>query len=869
MTPYSRKSLESNLDAIGSQYTSQTGQEICLALTEVLDKYLIHFGEHFFDQVGVFAIGGYGRRELSRYSDLDLFILYENQSPDQIQEWLKPFLHPLWDARLEVKYSVHTLDEIDTKINEDTDFAAALLDYRPLQSNQEIVEKFSEWIESHFKDGQSEFLNAKLAEDKDRRQKYGETYKLIEPNIKESAGGLRDLHTLQWIAVAKSWRKPGVTKENIPGTLDFLEWMLNEKFITVREFASLKDAFNFLLQIRHGIHLIESKRKRKSNQLDINIRTKLAQEFGYQTNTQVDVQAFMQAYYRAARSIEYIHISFINEHLHPVNQNAKHKPLPEFPGLFRINGSLDADENTELPRDAVLVMRIFKYAQSNGLHLRQQVREKIEQAVHSMDDEQFQTEKVGLMLRRIFQEPDAGDILRILLHTEILSKIIPEIAQIRRLHIPSRFHYYTVDEHSFRAIDNLQERALKRAADDPYQFSEIYRSLVDVFPLYLALLLHDIGKAAENEDHEAHGSELVETILKRLQLDGYVELIAFLIKNHLLMEEVAFRRDTNRPEVIERFAAEIGSAKKLRMLYLLTFADISAVSPNLWTDWKATLLYELFWKTKRYLEGKSIYPSEEIVAELHEDPDLQELFQQHIAQMENRYVAQFTEAEIYQHLQVIEKIRNADETDAPVTPGVETSVEQTEPLTKVTVITADRPRLLSLLCGTFTSLGYNIIDAAIFTREDDLVVDQFRVVPVLEEESADENLHSKLQHLLEEILTDKISVETLVQKARQQWRWKQQALPEFAPKVTWTKEDDTIVLEVTGQDSTGLLYHLTHKIADNNFTIESARIHTENQSITDIFYIIPAKREDEDIHSKISVKSQLKHLSEDLLEFLS
>jgi len=869
MTPYSRKSLESSLDALGSQFTSQTGQEICLALTEALDKYLIHFGEHFFDQVGVFAIGGYGRRELSRYSDLDLFILYENQPPEQIQEWLKPFLHPLWDARLEVKYSVHTFEELETKISEDTDFATALLDYRPLESHQKIVGKFTEWITAHFEGGKPDFLNAKLAEDKRRRKKYGETYKLIEPNIKESAGGLRDLHTLQWIAVAKGWRKPGISKENIPGTLNFLEWMLNEKYITVREFAALKDAFNFLLQIRHGIHMIETKSKRKSNQLDINIRTRLAKEFGYQTKTQVDVQAFMQAYYRAARSIEYIHISFMHEHLLPVDNETARQPLPEFPGLYRSNGSLDADETTELPRDAVVLMQIFLYAQTNHLHLRQQAREKIEQAVHVMEDSRFQTKEVGLMLKRIFQEPDAGDILRILLHTEILSKIIPEIAQIRRLHIPSRFHYYTVDEHSFRAIDNLQERALIHTEDDPYRFSETYQNLEDVYPLYLALLLHDIGKAAENEDHEEHGSKLVNTILTRLQLGEYVESVAFLIRHHLLMEEVAFRRDTNRPEVIERFASEIENTEKLRMLYLLTFADISAVSPNLWTDWKATLLYELFWKTRRFLEGKPIYPAVEVVTELHEDPELEKLYEQHLALMENRYIAQFTEAEIYQHLKAIEQIKNADGKDLEKSQSVQSFVESGEPLTKVTVITGDRPRLLSLLCGTFTSLGYNIIDAAIFTREDDLVIDQFRVVPILDDESADDKMRVKLQNLLEEVFAGKKSVEKLVQKAKQQWRWRQQALPEFAPKVDWTREDDIIVLEVTGRDSTGLLYQLTHKIAENNFKIESARIHTENQSITDIFYITPATREDGVVASEKFVKTKLEQLREDLLEFLS
>lgn len=858
MTPYSRKSLEKTLDAISGRYKEITGQEICLDLTELLDEYLIHYGKHFFHKVGVFAIGGYGRRELSRHSDLDLFILYNRSDASEIQEWLRPFLHPLWDARLEVRYSAHTFREMKQKYKEDTDFASALLDFRPLKSNEDLIAKLSNWITKEFRKGNSRLLESKIQEDQLRREKYGETYKLIEPNIKESAGGLRDLHSLQWISVAKGWRSPGVTQENITGTQDFLQWMLNRDLITVREFASLKDAFNFLLQVRHGIHLLATN-NRKSNQLDINIRTELAEEFGYiGQNSEVDVQAFMQAYYRAARTVDYAHQSFMNEHLNPPTSGTTAQLMPEFPGIVRTNGSLDSDNSSELPADPVLLLQLFQFAQYQNLQFRQSVREKIEHVVHSMDETRFQTREVGQMLKQICQAPDAGDILRTLLHTDILSNIIPEIAQIRQLHIPSRFHYYTVDEHSFRAIDNLQERALTPRDEDPFQFHKIYSELEDVYPLYLALLLHDIGKAAEGEDHEERGSALVRVILNRLDLGEYVEDVAFLIKNHLLMEQVAFRRDTNRLEVIERFADTIDDPERLRMLYLLTFADISAVSPTLWTDWKATLLFELYWKTLRFLQGKSLYREGEPVPELHENPELSEQYQQHLAQTDERYTTQFSEPEIYYHLQAIRKIHEEGG------PATMTKVEDVDAFLRVTVVTTDRPRLLSILCGALSSLGYNIIDAAIFTRDDDIVIDQFRVVPILGRNEPIRDFQKNLSNLLENLLHGDDTIEALVKKSEQQWRWKQQALPDVEPDVQHHTEGRTCVVEVTGRDRVGLLYHLTSMIANHQFEIESARIHTENQSITDIFYILPEKpiADDQDL------SDQIEHLEEDLVEFL-
>ncbi|MCF7803406.1 MAG: HD domain-containing protein [Candidatus Marinimicrobia bacterium] len=829
--------IQQRLDEIAETYLERSGEETCLQLTGAVDSVLLKAASHFREKVLLIGIGGFGRRELSRFSDVDLLVLYSEADKDEIEELLKQFLHPLWDARLDVKYSAHTLSEVEAKAVEDSDFASALTEYRILFGREDLAKDFKGWADKYFDGGKKEFVNIKLEESKARRDKYGNTYKLLEPNIKESAGGLRDLHTIHWIAVGKGWCTPGVTSEESIGSSEVLQWMVNNDFITSREYAAIKDAYDFLLQVRHGTHFITQSKGSKSNFLDINIRHTLAEQFGYILNGEPDVQAFMLAYYRAARELDYAHNFFLQEKRYREQSGQRFrrtKSLKGFPGLLRQGNKVILDEKQSLPKEPTLLVKFILYAQEHDLQLTSGVRHTIEQVVHSLDDSDFQTPEVGEILNNILLNPDAGEMLRTLLYTEMLVKIIPEISTIRRLHIQSMFHYYTVDEHTFRAIDNLQNKLFNSSNSDPYKFEEVYENLSDTIPLYWALLLHDFGKAVDRDEHDEIGAELVGTILERLGQEKYTDTVKFLIAEHMEMEMHALRRDVNREETIRSFAEIVQDEDSLRLMYLMTFSDISAVKPDLWTDWKATLLYELYWKTRQYLRKEPIRPPSDEIGGISEE--LQEEFHIHTDEMGFRYTALFSEQEIQEHIRAINRLKDPDDERSVVVYQV-----NEVGFTKLSVITRDRPKLLSTVCSVLTSHDCDIIDASIFTREDDIAIDQFRVIPVGGGTHLNSDSHKAIRKTLEKVFADEETPEQLIEQAEQRWRWHAQSSFGVAvsPHIQWTREQKYIVLEVTGQDQTGLLYYLTRMIAEVGFNIHSAKIHTENHEITDIFYLGP------------------------------
>ncbi len=858
-----RATIQETLDEIAQKYTERTGSEICLALTGVVDRYLRETGGSLLERVAVFAIGGYGRRELCRYSDVDVFILYDPTDRSQIESWLRDFLHPLWDARLEIKYSAHTLDEVKDKMAADLDFATALIESRPLPGNPQLLQQFRRFLAGYFKKGNDRFVNLKLEEDQARRKRYGDTYKLLEPNIKESAGGQRDLHTLEWLAVGKGDRTPGVTTEETIGTFDLLQWLLNEQYITVREYAALKDAYNFILRIRHGIHWLSSKSHVKSDHLDINIRHQLAKSLGYISKKKPDVQAFMQAYFRAAREIDYAHNFLISEQFRQGDgrwwkKKANAVKLRQFPGLIQIQDNLTIDPEQPMLTDPVSLVDIFLYAQKHKLQLTWSVRQQIEQAVHTLPDSAFHQAAIGRKLCDILIAPDAADILRALLYTEILIMVIPEIKKIHRLHIQSMYHYYTVDEHTFRTIENLQQAVFASPHDDHYEFRDVYQSLDDKVPIYLGLLLHDIGKAESRDEHHQLGSSMVEDILTRLGLEDYVEIVQYLIRYHLEMERHAFRRDVNRIATIRSFASLANSQTNVKLLYLLTYADISAVSPELWTEWKATLLHELYMKTSRFLQGLPIQPEGEPVPDW--DAAMQREYEEHIDQMGSRYAAQFSRDEIKHHIDLIQELLESGKKEEDVI----VLTEEESPFLEITVITGDRPKLLSTICGVLTSQGIDIMDAGIFTRDEGVALDQFRGVPLLEKQSVAQ-VSQELEKSLYRVLNGEVSVRALVRKAEQRWRWQRKFQGRVEPRMVWNEENRRIVVEVTGRDRLGLLYYLTKLISEAGFFIHSAKIHTEAQTITDVFYLSFAEGKDLEAETK---EARLSVLREELLEFL-
>lgn len=826
--------LQHSLDAIVKKHRNgASGTAIALALTRRLDSLIASVyadsGHPDKKQIALVALGGYGRRELNFGSDTDMMFLARTEREKKVAAGtVKEILHALLDCGLEIGHSFRTIDECLEMAETEFDAWLSMLDARFLCGNRAVYARFRTSVSTTIKKSDTtSFVRQLLAATKARHQKYGESAKLLEPNLKNSAGGLRDLHTVLWLLRGTGQFPLAQTSAQQKTSVSLLLASPAMKRRAGNRISSpARQGFEFLLRTRNEMHL---QAKGLHDTLEFTSQRKVAEALHYR-----NVERFMQDYYLAARSIarlsEQLTAWARETYLEPATRAAARVVHSSFQVR---DHTLEFTGRQRSPFTHFVLEASLLGAQHHA-RFSSSLEDLFQQKLSSVRP--IQTSDEARLFRRLLSSPaGVGRILQRLNDLGILGRLIPEWQPMVAFFQHNIYHYYTADEHTVRVVATAEA-----LASSPSTFGDVFRSLPSRETLYFACLLHDIAKPERVGDHEVQGVKIAQAVLHRLGADDIAHDVLFLIRHHLLMEQVAFRRNLNDPQTILDFAAKFQRPAQLDYLYVLTYADLSAVNKNVWTDWKGMLLTELYQKARDVLTGNlsaeqlrdrtSIRTSaakEQVVTTLAETLSPEET-RRHLDAMENpAYLSAFEAEEIAQHLRAIHA---QDQPTALFTHRNE--------YTEVTIVAQDAPFALSKFCGVLTANDANILDANIFTRSDGIIIDKFRVVDDISKSSLNQAQCEKIQQELRDVVRGSTDIELLLHRHRMRWKRRTHKInPNVRVDVEFEDHPRYTIIDVYAFDTLGFLYRITNTLSRLGLNIAFAKIATRADGIVDSFYV--------------------------------
>jgi [protein-PII] uridylyltransferase len=768
------------------------------------------------------AAGSFSRRELSPYSDIDLMFIVDKI--DKHRKGIEESVALLWDIGIEISHTVREFSDIDKFLKNDLTSFTQFFETRFLIGNKETYKKWNEKILSVLNDTHKErLINQYFADIKQRHLKYGNSPKVLEPNIKSSAGGLRDFHTIEWIYLIKNNTIISNQKE-ITQTELFLEKMKSENFIDNRFVKRLLDSYKMILLVRNLLHIMH---ERRQDRLEFSSQEKIAGMLGYNES---NWKEFMYKYFTATNTVYTFSKTLVKRYEEEIS-----KPVSEFLSI-ELDDDFYIKDNIiyiKTPRNLTLseIMRVFYYRGLHTARFSQALRSIIVQSIIDVEESDDIFSASSVFFREILKLPaNVGETLSIMNSLSVLGAFMPEFRELIGFFQPGVYHCYTADEHTLIAIKNLEKLKYEDSL-----LGNIFNSIKEKDILYLSVLLHDIAKPISISGHEIIGAEMVGTIMNNFGYSYHeIELVQFLVRNHLAMEQVAFRRNLNDPETLDNFVSRFSSMTELKHLYLLTYADLSAVSPMVWTNWKSDLLEELYRKSYSMLNDK--LTGEELLYEntlaMINNPKIanNNAVKSHVESIGDAgYLQLYTHDEISEHVKEIESGND-----------ISVFLKHDNEFTNITVITRDSDSLLAKLCGSLSISDLNIHDAKIFTRKDGIVIDNFNVTDFYSNKKVHKekfdlikaNIISSLQnefHILEEI-----------KKIKSRW-WRLENKifrKKDKIKIKFEEYDKYSIIDVHAPDKIGLLYQITNKMNELGLVIYFAKIATKSDDVVDSFYVL-------------------------------
>ena len=821
------------------------GLEIASAWSTVMDHLIRHLysaislecGSRIADGDRSFALiaqGGYGRGELNPHSDIDLLFLYPRRISPFVQAVTEKVQHTLWDAGMEPAHATRSLGDCIRLAESDMRVRTSLLDARFLCGDFALFQAFEKKVEPRLvKTGIQRFIREKLEENRARHAQYGGSVYLLEPEVKEGEGGLRDIQTARWIARAKLKVKDleGLALGGIVGTTDI---------------GHLKESQDFLLRVRNELHFATGKHQ---DQLTFEQQEKVSAALGFEGEEGLrGVEVFMRAYYLHAAQINRLSSLII----HRVTECDK----PRFNAAYMFGRTLRegvrlSKGHLSITKPEVLktcpenLIRIFDEAQKYNCQVTHETRELIRQHVDLIDDEFRRSAGANTAFFSILKWKEAVyETLAEMHRSGVLGAFIPEFGRLLCMVLHDAYHIYTVDQHSLHLIKEIERLRGGDYAESLPLLTQLGREAEKIELLYLGMMFHDIGKGFGG-GHSEIGARMVRPIARRMRLnadDG--ALVEFLVRHHLLMTHTAFRRDLEDQKTIFDFARIMGSVANLKMLYLLTFADVKAVGPDVWNPWKASLLGELYVKTLNLLEeaekGEFQRPDVRSVLrrvqmrvrrELNKDYS-DEKIDTFLETMPERYFLSTPEHDIVSHFELMERFRGKK---------AEVSVSHfpERDCTSVVICCQDRPGLFASITGVMTALQLDILNARIFTSNDGRILDVFRISHHGRSEIVmAEPKWAKFRVTLDNVLEGKIDVVDLVGSSKPS-----QYSTKRAPKVSTVvnidndASDDFTIIEIFAEDRIGVLFTITHSLHRLGLLIHVAKISTNVDQVADVFYV--------------------------------
>ena len=775
----------------------------------------------------VTALGGYGRGELHPLSDIDLMVVYDGELSPYVQRMMQELLYSLWDLGLQVGHSLRSLEDCVAMARTDFPSRTSMQEARFLAGDRRLFGRFRKVLrENVYRRDFGQFLETTLTERDQRYRRYGASPYIGEPNVKESAGGLRDVHTAMWLGAAKFGART-------------LRELSDKGLITPREQAATDAALTFLWRVRNELHFFSG---HKNDVLSRDVQPRIAKNLGYENDeTSLGVERFMRDYYLHARAIHRVSRRLIARCQETLSRRGsaggRQRQQALADGLVFFDGQLHlADRDSgPLRAEPTRLMKVFWHLHRLGCELSLDLERALEDSLYLADGSfQRSTAVRDLFLDICRTWGRVAQTFREMHELGLLGRFLPEFGALTCLVQYDVYHKFSVDQHSLLAVEHLEALAPGQSAESEGA-AQVLGEVEKPELLMLGMLLHDVGKA-RGHGHVAKGIPLIRELVTRLELppaDG--DMVEFLVAHHLTMSHVAQRRDIDDPKTIADFAATVGDAQRLRMLYLLTWADMRAVGPGVLTPWQATILHELYRRSlTRLTGGRSERPSRTQLAErlrLAVGDDLSpQAVKAHLAMMSERYLATTGVQRMAEHLGMLQQLSNASVvTELFHHPDLGSS--------DLVVVTRDVPGLFSLIAGTLASQGVNIISAQIHTRGDGIVIDTFQVNDPSGDVVTSPASWGRTLDALRRVLTGDAQVAALLEKRRAAGR--AAAGAEGPVKITLDNHlsDDYTVLEVKCPDRLGLLYLVTKTLAALGLDIAPARIATEIDQAVDTFYV--------------------------------
>ncbi len=828
------------------------------------------------ERLAVVAVGGYGRAELAPFSDVDLLFLRPYKVRPRGEQIVEFVLYMLWDLGLKVGHATRSLDECVRLALDDLTIRTALLESRYLWGDDKLAQALRKrFLAEVVKGSEKTFIAAKLAERDQRHKRMGDSRYVLEPNVKEGKGGLRDLHTLFWIA-------------KYIHRVDDVAELVQKGVLTADEATKFAKAQEFLWTVRCHLHYVTG---RPEERLTYDVQPSIAARMGYTEHRGTrGVERFMKHYFLVAKDVGDLTRIFCAA----LEIESEQKPrlslawlsLPGFlkrsgaakqlAGFALETGRLTVAKASAFADDPVNFLRIFRVAQEHGLDIHPYALRLIRQNLRLIDNRLRHDQEANRLFMDILTDSrDAEMTLRKMNEAGVFGRFVPDFGRVVAQTQHDMYHVYTVDEHTIFAIGILHRIESGDLKTDHPLSCEVIHKIQSRRALYLALLLHDIAKG-RGGDHSILGTEVAQRLGPRVGLSAEeTDTVAWLVRYHLAMSSTAFKRDIHDPQAIKDFAALVQSPERLRLLLCLTVADIRAVGPNVWNNWKAALLRELYSCTEEVLAGTLPADSSSVrvealkkslAAELADWP-IEEV-EAHFARGYPAYWLSLDVATLARHARLV---REAERSGAPL--SLDTRIDRPRGVTEVTIYTADHPGLFSRIAGAMALSGANIVAAQIFTMSNGMALDTFAIQDAASPVASGppgvgvafdrpERL-ARLSAHIEQALSGRLKLKDALRR--------RPAIPSrthvftVPPRVIIDNSASAshTVIEVNGRDRPGLLFDVTSAITELGLSIGTAKIATYGERVVDVFYV-------KDVFGhKVDQEAKLKRVRERLLQALA
>ncbi|MDE4173222.1 [protein-PII] uridylyltransferase [Phaeobacter sp. PT47_59] len=784
------------------------------------------------ERIAVMAVGGYGRAEMAPFSDVDLLFL----TPYKITAWaesvIESMLYMLWDLRLKVGHSSRTIKDCIRLGAEDYTIRTAMLEHRFLSGDADLADELDRRLRSDlFSKDAREFVEAKLAERDERHLKQGERY-MVEPNVKEGKGGLRDLQSLFWIS--KYLYQVQDVAELVPLGL------FNED-----EFEFFSEAENFLWAVRSHLHLVTN---RATEQLTFDLQVEVADRMGYKDKAgRRAVEIFMQDYFRTATHVGDITRIFLTK-LEASQQ--KSEPLLERifrrrprikPGYKMVHNRLDIEDPDVFLEDKLNLLRIFEEGLRTGMLIHPDAMRLVTANLDLIDDEMRADKEANrIFLDLLLKHGNPERALRRMNELGVLSAFLPEFEPIVAMMQFNMYHSYTVDEHTIQVISNYASIERGELEDELPVSSEVLRQGINRKVLIIAMLLHDIGKGQE-QDHSILGAQIARKVAPRLGLNkSDSETVEWLVRYHLLMSDMAQKRDIADPRTVRGFAKAVQSVKRLDLLLLLTVCDIRGVGPDTWNNWKAALLRSLYNQTRRALEDGM-----EALNREHRGAAAKKALREALPKWSKadlkretgrHYPPYWQGLHVTAHVDFAEMLQELEASGNPGEVVIRLHPDEYRDATRACFAMADHPGIFARMVGALALVGANVVDARSYTTKDGYVTDAFWIQDAEGHPYEASRLPRLTQMILKTLKGEVIAREALVSRDKIKKREKAFNVPTH---ITFDNEGSEIytIIEVDTRDRAGLLYDLARTLADANVYIANAVIATYGEQVVDTFYV--------------------------------